>query len=177
VGGDGVTIRDLGSTNGTYLNRSLVQESALQSGQILQLGSVEMLFEDEVRPAVAASIAAATAVSVRPAASFVETAVATQTAVSVAREPADAPLPAAPPPPLAVSAPSRGVPITAAATNRHYCKYHPETPARLMCHRCAKYYCHLCTISRQVSGKPWWFCRTCSAQCTILEVDPSIAGA
>jgi pSer/pThr/pTyr-binding forkhead associated (FHA) protein len=35
-------IKDLGSTNGTYVNRSPVQEAALQPGQTIHLGGVEM---------------------------------------------------------------------------------------------------------------------------------------
>ena len=37
-------IKDLGSTNGTYVNRSPVQQAALQPGQTIHLGGVEMVF-------------------------------------------------------------------------------------------------------------------------------------
>src|SRR2546426_5418113 len=42
---DNVIIRDLGSTNGTYVNRAPVREAALQPGQTVHLGGVEMLFD------------------------------------------------------------------------------------------------------------------------------------
>src|ERR1051326_9197960 len=45
-----VRLKDLGSTNGTFLNRAPVQEATLSSGQRLQLGGVEMLFENEAPP-------------------------------------------------------------------------------------------------------------------------------
>ena len=37
-------IRDLGSTNGTFVNRAPVKEAVLQPGQTIHLGSVEMAF-------------------------------------------------------------------------------------------------------------------------------------
>ncbi len=44
---DNVIIRDLGSTNGTYVNRAPVRETALQPGQTIHLGGVEMLFRSD----------------------------------------------------------------------------------------------------------------------------------
>src|SRR2546425_583125 len=55
-----IQLKDLGSTNGTFLNRAPVREAALQSGHRLQLGGVEMLFESEA-PTPAGLRAAATA--------------------------------------------------------------------------------------------------------------------
>jgi hypothetical protein len=43
--GDGMTVRDLESTNGTYVDGQRVQTCALQAGQRLRLGSVELLTE------------------------------------------------------------------------------------------------------------------------------------
>src|SRR5208282_6546504 len=39
-----VTIKDLGSTNGTYVDRTRVSEATLQSGSSVHLGGLEMLF-------------------------------------------------------------------------------------------------------------------------------------
>ena len=39
-----ITIKDLGSTNGTFVNRAPVQEAMLQAGQTVHLGGVEMAF-------------------------------------------------------------------------------------------------------------------------------------
>lgn len=44
VDGGGVTIKDMGSTNGTFLNQARIQESRLVHGQPLRLGSVDMIF-------------------------------------------------------------------------------------------------------------------------------------
>jgi len=39
-----VTVKDLHSTNGTFINRSQIREGFLQPGQVLSLGGVEMTF-------------------------------------------------------------------------------------------------------------------------------------
>jgi hypothetical protein len=42
-----VLIKDLGSTNGTFVNRAPVNESVLQPGQIVHLGGVEMVYQSD----------------------------------------------------------------------------------------------------------------------------------
>jgi hypothetical protein len=42
---DFVFVRDLGSTNGTYINRQPITEAALYSGQTLQIGPLEMVLD------------------------------------------------------------------------------------------------------------------------------------
>ena len=43
--GSEVVVRDLNSTNGSYINREQVAEGVLKPGQILRLGQVEMRLE------------------------------------------------------------------------------------------------------------------------------------
>ena len=45
-----VSIQDLGSTNGTFLNGQPVQIAKLHSGQIVRLGNVEMMFSSDASP-------------------------------------------------------------------------------------------------------------------------------
>ena len=42
-----VILKDLGSTNGTYVNRAPVTETTLQGGQTIHLGGVEMIFQSD----------------------------------------------------------------------------------------------------------------------------------
>jgi len=50
LGGETLVVRDLGSTNGTYLDGVAVKHSEVRSGQNLRLGSVELMVEfSEVR--------------------------------------------------------------------------------------------------------------------------------
>ena len=44
--GADVVVRDLQSTNGTFINGEKVSESVLKPGQILRLGQIEMRLED-----------------------------------------------------------------------------------------------------------------------------------
>jgi len=48
--GPEVVVKDLNSTNGTYINGEKVSESVLKPGQILRLGQVEMRLEVEGAP-------------------------------------------------------------------------------------------------------------------------------
>jgi pSer/pThr/pTyr-binding forkhead associated (FHA) protein len=50
---EGVTVRDLESTNGTFVDGRQVRESTVSAGQVLRLGDVELLMEStEVRVAI-----------------------------------------------------------------------------------------------------------------------------
>lgn len=42
---DSIFVRDLGSTNGTYIDRKPIKESALYSGQTLSIGALEMVLD------------------------------------------------------------------------------------------------------------------------------------
>src|SRR5579862_5375098 len=46
----GTLVRDLNSTNGTFINGEQVSEADLQAGQILQLGEIQMQAEEQVLP-------------------------------------------------------------------------------------------------------------------------------
>lgn len=45
LSGSEVTVKDLGSTNGTFINRAPVTEAVILPGQYLRLGGVELLFQ------------------------------------------------------------------------------------------------------------------------------------
>jgi hypothetical protein len=53
VEGDEVSIRDLGSTNGTFVDGQLITEACIHPGQMLRLGTVELRLEAEPAPAAA----------------------------------------------------------------------------------------------------------------------------
>lgn len=66
--GNDVIVRDLNSTNGTFINGEKVTESPLKPGQTLRLGQIEMqLVTDATAGAVAAAAAAAPAPAPAPA--------------------------------------------------------------------------------------------------------------
>ena len=49
--GSDVVVRDLNSTNGTFIGADKVTETALKPGQVLRLGQVEMRLETDAPPA------------------------------------------------------------------------------------------------------------------------------
>jgi hypothetical protein len=163
----GIFLKDLGSTNGTFVNRAPVTEIQLQPGQHVQVAQVDMTF--------VADDAASALVSAPPKAI-----------------PNPVPIPRRIPPPAAGAAPGgfRGSnlpgaepaqpepetggaadPPPAMATpmvdaGNAVCKSHPKTPARFLCSRCQKYFCDLCVNTRGM-GK---YCRVCGIACTPLRV-------
>ncbi len=115
VSGTGVTLRDLGSTNGSFVNRAPVRELALQSGQHVQLGSVDMIFEaaSAAAPAVAAPTVAVPAAAAPPPPVRINLGNAAPAAPGAAAPvrvvlPTPAAAPSAPPPPPPPIAPRPG---------------------------------------------------------------------
>lgn len=52
--GEEIVVRDLDSTNGSFINGEPITEAVLKSGQILRLGNIDMRLETAVSPADAA---------------------------------------------------------------------------------------------------------------------------
>ncbi len=48
--GNDVLVKDLNSTNGTFINGEKVSESVLKAGQVLRLGQIEMRLETDAPP-------------------------------------------------------------------------------------------------------------------------------
>src|SRR5512141_2206434 len=48
VSGPSVKLKDLGSTSGTFLEGQLVEEATLRSGQVFNLGDVQLRLETEL---------------------------------------------------------------------------------------------------------------------------------
>ena len=142
VNNGGVSIQDLGSTNGTFINGARIQEQKLENGQTIRLGNVEMIFYADA-PAPAAA----------PAASRLRVS-------GIAHEPPPAPATAAEvPPPLAPA-----IDLSAAAT---HCKFHPKSLARWFCSKCKKSFCDLCVNAHHNKRT----CRACAVECVPMEVE------
>jgi hypothetical protein len=169
VSGDSVSVKDLGSTNGTFLNRAPIQEAVLAPGQRLQLGGVETeLIADPPRAAPAAirvslaSAPAAATVQAAPAAADPPVAPPRVSLRVTAHE-------SAPPPP---SAPASYVPdeYSVAPEGPAMCKYHPKSVGRYLCPQCQLHFCELCVMSRPDGQRTGRFCRRCSSECVALNV-------
>jgi len=157
-------IKDLGSTNGTYVNRAPIQESSLISGQTVHLGAVEMTFYSD-GPAPAPTPAAHTPPSVRMVGAPVR-ATPAPVAVSVSTTSIPAvPVAAAPPPPIPPAIPG------AQAVGPGKCKHHPKTQGRFFCGQCKAHYCELCVNTRTLGGIAHRYCRHCGSECLQAEVE------
>ncbi|HEY5915096.1 MAG TPA: FHA domain-containing protein [Verrucomicrobiae bacterium] len=143
--GDGTAqIKDLGSTNGTFVDQEPVIEAALTPGCSIRLGDVELLFyADRVSPAPAPAAAtpASPGIGLPPAVQF---------------------LPTAPP--------DAGVPQLGNLRARQHCRFHPAVPARFTCSQCGHYFCETCVASRGAGAVQKKFCRHCGTECVPVQV-------
>ncbi|HUS35014.1 MAG TPA: FHA domain-containing protein [Verrucomicrobiae bacterium] len=137
-----LVIRDLGSTNGTFVNGQRVREALIQPGQQLRLGNLELVFENPLATA-SAPIPAAMPVSINlpppPVPSAARVAVA------------------APPP-----APETLVPLT------NGCANHPHIAAVAVCNKCGTMSCDECSKKQKVGRKIMHFCPRCGGKCADL---------
>jgi len=155
------TIKDMGSTNGTFVNRAQVTETRLESGQPLRLGSVDMIFYNEGPDAVTTVVAPPPPAQAAPAPPPLKPGSLKISGIShSAPAPAVATTTDAPPPDdsLDPAAP-------ASVTGTRYCKFHPKSPARFLCNKCNRTFCDLCVTSRNVGAKVVKTCRSCGVEC------------
>ena len=164
VGDGNAAITDLGSTNGTYVNRAPVKQAALQHGQTIHLGGVEMMF-DSGAPAPSGAAQPATTPRLAPVAPSLPPPRAVAPA-GVAR------IPAAPTISLSPGrqpAPIAAPPVEAApssSTGSGPCKHHPKLPGRQFCSNCQLFFCEACVTVRAQKK----FCRHCGAECLPVQV-------
>jgi hypothetical protein len=155
---------DLGSTNGTFVNRARVRQAVLQPGQTIHLGGLEMMFHADA-PARTGAAPSAPAAPPPP----IARAVGPPRAVRVG--PAATVTLATPPVAVAtgIQAPIAAPPVTAAPTaavGSGPCKYHPRTPGRFFCSHCQLFFCEICVTTRGHQK----FCRTCGTECVPVQV-------
>jgi len=181
----GVALKDLGSTNGTFVGGTQVQEIALQHGQRVRLGHVEMMFEGAVAPAspvvrIAIPLApappaltpTAPAAPVPMAAPAAPAIRINKPGLSIARPAAAAAVvEAAPPPPLAAALPASGHPAGGPAARDmgvQFCRFHKTIHAHFHCEHCNKSFCDLCVNTRQEADYMAHTCRACGNDCVPL---------
>jgi FHA domain len=153
-----ITVRDLGSTNGTFINEAPVIEAILHPGQTVRFGDVGAVFET-TNELVSAPASA-------PTESILQ-------ATPVFQSPGAPPPPAftATPPPILQPTPA---PVESSGPPQN-CKHHPKTPGRYHCPKCSHYYCDACISIRRIEGKQTKLCRHCGVECTPVQVQLRIA--
>jgi hypothetical protein len=168
-----VSLRDLGSTNGTFVNGARVTEVELKARQQIHLGATPVMFEPEKEEMTVAPAPRAIPIAVTiPRAATATTAVAPPKPVGLRV----AGVAAKEPPIIIPDADSEAAAAEAEPVSRFRappnakCKYHPKTLARWMCTGCGKTYCDLCVAERHSGGIQQRFCRSCGATTIPLEV-------
>ncbi len=143
-----VSIQDLGSTNGTFINGQPTHEARLQNGQTIRLGNIEMIFHaDTLEPTEASSPV------------VIHAAIPRLRVAGLNHEPEAKPVAMETPPPLIPQ-----FDLSAAST---VCKFHPRSHARWYCGKCKRSFCDLCVTSHHNQKK----CRACSVECAPLELE------
>jgi hypothetical protein len=145
VSDNSVVLRDSSSTNGTFVGGSRIQELKLEHGKNVRLGGVEMIFYSGTDTGAAAAASAPSQPAIRivtrpaaqPAARVVEPAPAAEAAAGTETE---------------------------LLTGTRFCKYHPKSPARFLCHKCNRAYCDLCIDVTAVGGGTARTCRACGTE-------------
>jgi hypothetical protein len=154
-------IKDLGSTNGTFVNRVQVSEAVLQSGQAFRLGEVEMVFYADSPAGAAAAEHLCPPIPVA-----IPLASATAPQVSARTEALATSVP--------VKQPSHRPSLVSSAASMvgpQFCRFHPKSAARYRCEQCQHYFCEACVAVRKVGGVSRKFCRHCDAECAPVEVN------
>jgi FHA domain len=137
-------IKDLGSTNGTFVNRAPVTEAPLPPGCSIRLGDVELRFYSDVAAPVAALVTA------EPASPGFGVPPVSETLM----------------PHQATTA----LPTPGTLRPLQRCRFHPAMPARFVCAQCGHYFCEACVARRNAAGSTENFCRHCGIPCAPVQV-------
>ncbi len=162
VSGRSAHIKDLASTNGTYLDGARVTEASLEAGCKIRLGDVELLYQADSAEHVdqRAAIAASPALPLADIEPAVTLAFAGETQAVPTRIAGLAELS------------GRGGARAELGCLRalQHCRFHPRMPARFVCSQCGHYFCDACVARRGGGGGTQNFCRHCGIPCASVEV-------
>jgi len=149
VDGASVLIKDLNSTNGTFVNQTQVSEGVLRPGQPLRLGGVEIIFQAEAPASVPAVAPAAPVPVIR---------------INISSSPP--PPPQAPPPTAAPSSPEV---FAEPPPGKTACKFHPKISGQWLCRKCNELFCSLCVSTKPSSEGILHSCRKCGTTCVPVK--------
>jgi len=148
--GGALRVRDLGSTNGTFIGEARAAEGVIAAGQTFRVGQVWLQFEDDA-----------------PAGPSAPPPPAAKPALSI---------PAIPPIPVPITRPITRLQVPAITAAEHAaapeapgdgdgCRRHPAAPAQWRCLKCAGDWCAPCAADGHKFGVPnAKFCPDCSSQ-------------
>lgn len=153
---DQLYVRDLNSTNGTYIDGRPVQESKMTAGQILQVGDVQI--EVDLKSPDPEKSGFIRAEPPRSGLSLQQTSWRTQAQAHADRSTTTLPMA------RRRTAPAAATPAPVLADA--HCCYHPRVQARHQCPSCGQYYCDLCVGTTASNVESVALCRQCGTPCS-----------
>jgi len=187
VDGGSVLIKDLGSTNGTFILHSQVSQGVIQPGQFIRLGNVFLVLAADAPGFLAARSATPAATPIAAAPNVVQVRAAGPTSAppvgslritSLDRAPATAAPPVVVPTPPSI-VPQAALPVGATATGTELaeppagkttCKHHHKTAGEWLCRKCNELFCTACVTTKRTSEGTNFFCRKCGSACVPVKV-------
>ena len=137
---DQILVRDLGSSNGTFIDSAQISEGYLHPGQRLRLGTVDFLFQAEPPGDSVVALTSPVVAVVRPAVRVLAPPVAASPVGEAAAPP---PVPGAP----------------------DDCSRHPGIPAKWFCLQCGMPFCAGCVKTTRTGMKEFHYCPSCGGSC------------
>jgi pSer/pThr/pTyr-binding forkhead associated (FHA) protein len=159
VEGSSILIKDLNSTNGTFINHSQVNEGVLQPGQQLRLGGVDLIFQADAPAAAVIRIDVSS-----PAPAPVGGELKLSGSHSTAAIPPPPPMPEQPAAVAAV-APTNTAELVEPPPGKTTCKFHPKIGGQWLCRECNDLFCSLCVSTKSTSEGIIHSCRKCGTTC------------
>jgi hypothetical protein len=160
-----VVIKDLNSTNGTFINDSQVNVGVLQPGQLFRLGGVDLILQADAPTAAGirtdVSRPAPVRVRVTGGSKYSESQSAT---VILTR----------PPVPEALAAGAAGAPADTAELaepppGKTTCRFHPKIAGQWLCRNCNELFCSVCVSAKPSDQGMLHLCRKCGAPCVPVK--------
>lgn len=153
-----VLLRDLGSTNGSFVNNKPVRQSLVHPGDCIRLGNIRfVLLADNPQAAVANVVASVQA---------------TDQGFNYSGGAALEEEVLAPPPPFVMpGGGSAGDPLL---DKPLFCKNHYQNLALYFCPKCRRHFCDLCVNTRGSTGGGLKFCKICGTGCSRLVIKPVV---
>src|SRR5438094_868874 len=144
---DTVIVRDLVSTNGTFINSVPIRQAILEPGQTLRLGSVELFFPPDA-PTTTTTVSGSPPAIAR---------------VRLAKADANQPPPPRPVTPVAVEAPP-----APQVRGPDDCRNHSGVLATLICQQCGTLFCKSCVKTIHAGARDVHSCLICAGICVNL---------
>ena len=143
---DTVIVRDLGSTNGTFINSVPIRQAILEPGQTLRLGSVELFFPPDAAATAPISAPPPPVARVRLAKAETEQ----------------------PPPPQFTAPIAEEAPLPVPARRPDDCSNHSGVRATLLCQQCGVLFCKSCVKTIHAGNRDVHSCLLCAGICVDL---------